>query len=120
MKYIIIIVILLSVSTFSNAETNKHMNTTRTIECPVDLEESNIGHITFYGVLDIWETPAGGIVISCIPPFLEVCYRLIWSNDNPAEKTVYLNDDNQTEIDVTSDVVISTGENGEQIHTFSR
>jgi hypothetical protein len=45
---------------------------------------------------------------------------LWWSFENPLQQTVILNDENQTEINVTSDPVITTGINGEQIHTFTR
>lgn len=117
MKNIIIIVILLSFSTLLNAETNNCINNTPTTDCLVDQIG---GHLAFYGVLDIWYTPSGALIIDCDPPFLTVCYTLWWSFDNPLQQTVILNDANKTEISVTSDPIITTGVNGEQIHTFTR
>lgn len=118
MKHIIIIAILLSTSTFINAETNACINNAPNTECLID--QTELGYIVFYGELDIWITPSGAVIISCLPPFLERCYSLFWDITTPGQKTIILNDADQTEITAISGPVITTGENGEQIHTFTR
>lgn len=117
MKHIIIVVLLLSLSPFLNAETNENINNSASTLCLVEEPGGDLHHFRFYGVLDIWWTPSGGLVIDCDPPFYEPCYDLWWSLKS-SQKFVRLNDANQTEIDVTSNPVITDGENGDQIHTF--
>jgi hypothetical protein len=117
MKNLILIVILFSVSLFANAETTTYDFSTPNTELSGDSGGLHIIH--FKGVLDIWETPSGGLIVSCMPPFLETCFTLIWSLQTD-EMTVILNDVNQTEIEVTSEPVTTTGTVGEQIHTFTR
>lgn len=117
MKKVLGLLILLNISVFLYAETVPTLSNTEIEEYCVD----QVGHrIVFYGVLDIWHTPSGTLIIDCNPPFISVCYTLWWSLENPLQQTVILNDENQTEITVTSDPIITIGENGEQIHTFSR
>ena len=117
MKKILGLLILFNISVFLYAETVPVINSTQSAECNMDQIG---GHIVFYGILDIWHTPSGALIIDCDPPFLTVCYTLWWSFENPLQQTVILNDEYQTEITVTSDPVITIGENGEQIHSFSR
>lgn len=117
MKNIILIIILLNFSALLNAETVPTLSNTDNEEYCIDQLG---GRIVFYGVLDIWHTPSGALIIDCNPPFISVCYTLWWSLENPSQQTVILNDENQTEITVNSDPIITIGENGEQIHTFSR
>ncbi|RLD45229.1 MAG: hypothetical protein DRI89_01705 [Bacteroidetes bacterium] len=120
MKYIMIVVIFLSVSLFLKAETNECINITPNTACLAEEPGGgDLHHITFYGILDMWWTPSGALIIDCDPPFSEVCYNLWWSLTT-SQKFVRLNDANQTEIDVTSDPVITPGENGDKIHTFTR
>ena len=112
---------LLTVSTFVNANTNAHINPITNIESPVDMPDGETLIIfIFYGELDTWTTPTGALIIDCKPPFSETCYTLWWITSTPSDKTVTLNDANQTEISVTSEPVITTGEDGTKTHTFTR
>jgi len=121
LNYFIIIIFLFGVTTLANAITAKDiMNTSRPVMYPDDPVQSAGGYIIFYGVLNIWTTPSGAVIIDCDPPFFEKCYTLIWYNAIPNHKTLILNDKNQTEITVTSGPFIKSGENGEQIHTFTK
>jgi hypothetical protein len=108
----------LGVSVFVNAGTYEYVNNTTNTECSLE-EPGSLHHITFQGVLEFYETTSGAPIITCKPPLLEDCYTLWWSIYS-AIKFVRLNDVNQTEIDVTSDPVITTDENGVQTHTFTR
>lgn len=119
MKTLFVIVILFSISIYVNAETNNNILASPNTESP-DEGGGDLHHINFYGVLDIYETPAGALIITCLPPFLQKCFTLIWNSTNPNQKTVELNDGNQTQISVISGPSTTTGPNGEEIHTFTR
>lgn len=117
MKNIILIVLFLSVTLFVNGETSISNISSPLPEISDVSGDLHIVH--FKGVLHTWETPAGALIITCLPPFLTSCYTLIWSLGTD-EMTVILNDENNTEIGVTSQPVVSNGTAGEEIHTFTR
>ena len=112
---------LLTVSTFAYANTNANVIPITNIESPVDMpDDETLIILIFYGELGVWTTPSGALIVDCDPPFTEKCYTIIWHTGTPSDKTVTLNDANQTEISVTSEAVITTDENGTKTHTFTR
>jgi hypothetical protein len=112
---------LITSSLFVNANTNERFTQTTNIESPVGIPGDGPVYIyIFYGDLDIWWTPSGFLVVDCDPPFQEKCYTIFWSLNNPTDKTVILNDANQTEINVTSEAIITTLEDGTKRHTFTK
>ncbi len=119
MKYYISILLFSCITVFLNAETNALINDIPNKVC-LDDQPEPFGHVTFYGELDLWWTESGALIIECNPPFFDECYTLIWDFNVTDQMTVILNDDNKTEISVTSGPDTTTGENGEQIHTFTR
>lgn len=112
---------LLSVAIFVNAETNNEVNNNTEAICLMDSGTGG-GFVVFKGVLDVWETPSGGLMIDCEPPFFNPCYTLIWwyTIDGVKLRKVELNDGNQTQIAVTSDPISVTNPDGSVTHTFTR
>ncbi len=122
LKYFIIIFLLgLTVNLNANPIKDKTDSSRPSTTVGIDNSINSIGgFITFYGEVDIFSPTPGSVIIDCHPPYNQVCYTLIWDSATPNKKTIILNDKNHTKFMVTSDPVITTGKNGDVIHTFAK
>ncbi len=123
MKYILIFkifIMLLTVSTIASASTDPAEIPITKTESPVDMPETTLIALHFWGDLELWINGNDELVVHCEPPFIPRCYSIYWFITTPEDKTVVLNDGNDTEISVSSEAVITTDESGTKIHTFTK
>lgn len=120
MKYIFIFILLLTVSTIASASTDPAEISNAEIESPIDMPESNVIVIIIKGDLSFWINQQSQVSIECDPPFLPICYTITWVSTYPTDKTIILNDGQETEINVSSEAVITTDESGTETHTFTK
>lgn len=118
MKYLIIAVMLITLSAYGYGSETDVLEPLSRYDSPIDMPEGGTYIFIFYGDLDLWFTSAGSLIIDCDPPFENRCYTIYWSLNNPTDKTVLLNDINETEISVSSEAVITTQQDGSKRHTF--
>lgn len=111
---------LLTVSTIAGANTDPAEISNAEIESPLDMPEETVIVFIIKGELGLWINQTGQISIECDPPFLPICYTITWISTYPDDKTVILNDGQNTEINVSSEAVITTDESGTEIHTFAK
>ena len=116
LAFILLIVIVVSPCIVS-AESTDCKSPNANNECLA--EPGEIVIINFQGEIYHITNRFGELEVRCIAPFDDRCYTLYYHTHSVSEKTVQLNDLNQTEYSVTSDPVITTGPNGEQIYTFT-